>query len=213
MRQVFSAAGLAALTAYVTQRAISGVRTMTTSLHSHAPVGAAASCLARGKGGLSTCIQHEAIVMGLNDAFWVVLVVCALAAVHAIAVGRDPSLLVRQTMGTSQVGEVFSHLSRLELVEIASRMQPRTFSPGDVIVCQGDAPEHFYILARGHVTVTHADGPGPAREVRTMGPGEFFGEIGLLAQRPRTTTVPGVSPLRSRHQGGPDPPTHETSVS
>lgn len=188
-RQVFSAAGLAGLTAFVAQNATHHASALTASLQAHRPVGAAQACVAAGATGLSTCIGHQAIVMGLNDAFTLVLLLTGCGVFLALILGHDPSLVALKTMTPERLAEIFPHLPKLELVEVTSRMQPRWFEAGETIVREGDLPEYFYILARGEVKVTALNGDGHERELRRMEPGEFFGEIGLLGNRPRTATV------------------------
>jgi DHA2 family multidrug resistance protein len=189
MRQVFSAAGLAALTAYVAQNAAHHVSRITASLQAHRPSSAAQTCLAAGQATLTSCIGHQGLVMGLNDAFMLVLIVSSLGVLAALVLGHDPSLVALKTMTPDRLAEIFPHLPKLELIEVTSRMQPRWFEAGEVVVREGDAPEYFYILARGEVRVTALNGDGEERELRRMGPGDFFGEIGLLGNRPRTATV------------------------
>ena len=193
-RQVFSAAGLAALTAYATQNASYHVSTITQSVHSANPVGAAKVCLASGASGLAACIRNQGIVMGLNDAFAVVAIACGIAVIVALTLGSDPSLLAIKTMTPERLADIFPHLPKLQLVEVTSRMRPRTFARGEVITREGEPAEHFYIMASGGVRVTAQNASGEESELRRMGPGEFFGEIGLLGNRPRTATVTASEP-------------------
>jgi CRP-like cAMP-binding protein len=58
---------------------------------------------------------------------------------------------------------------------------------GEVVVREGDESDRFFIVETGLVEVTQ-DGVVLRRE----GPGEFFGEIGLLRDVPRTATVTAV---------------------
>jgi CRP-like cAMP-binding protein len=63
---------------------------------------------------------------------------------------------------------------------------------GEVIIRQGDPADRFYVIADGSVAVSQAtDGAAPV-ELRRMGRGEVFGEIGLLSGVPRTATVTAV---------------------
>ena len=69
------------------------------------------------------------------------------------------------------------HLARvLDRVEVAA---------GHVIVREGDESDLFYVIESGRVQVTAADG----HVLREEGPGEYFGEIGLLRDVPRTATI------------------------
>jgi CRP-like cAMP-binding protein len=55
---------------------------------------------------------------------------------------------------------------------------------GEVLVAEGGTSDRFYVIVSGEVEVTQA-----GRVLRTEGPGDFFGEIGLLRNVLRTATV------------------------
>jgi serine/threonine-protein kinase len=67
----------------------------------------------------------------------------------------------------------------------------RTFTAGSVILREGDPPDAAYILTSGRA-VAYAEVDGERRVLREMGPGEVFGEMALLADRPRTASVAAV---------------------
>ena len=67
------------------------------------------------------------------------------------------------------------------------RLVAEEVDAGTVIVREGDPSDRFYVIARGRVDVTQG-----GRHLRVEGPGEFFGEIGLLRDVPRTATVTAV---------------------
>jgi CRP-like cAMP-binding protein len=75
-------------------------------------------------------------------------------------------------------------------IETALRAaEVRRAPAGEVVIRQGDKADNFYVIADGAVEVTQAAEEGATRRLRRMGPGEFFGEIGLLSGIPRTATV------------------------
>ncbi len=75
------------------------------------------------------------------------------------------------------------------LAKVIANAQPLVYLPGAAIVRQGDHASSFYIIAQGHVEVVLEDVTYPPQVVGEMGPGEYFGEIGLLSGGIRTATV------------------------
>jgi glucose-6-phosphate 1-dehydrogenase len=71
------------------------------------------------------------------------------------------------------------------LQNLAMMLRPVAYQPGDFIIRQGDVGHEMYFIARGQVEVL--DGAG--RQLRTLGDGEFFGELALLASEPRSASV------------------------
>jgi CRP-like cAMP-binding protein len=65
---------------------------------------------------------------------------------------------------------------------------PERYAAGTVIVRQGDIPDKFYIIASGYVNVEHTSSQGKAI-IDYLGPGDFFGEVGLVKKRRRNATV------------------------
>ncbi|MEO8101192.1 MAG: Crp/Fnr family transcriptional regulator [Betaproteobacteria bacterium] len=86
---------------------------------------------------------------------------------------------------------LFSNLSPAQLDSVGKRMTMRTVEKGEVILRQGEIAETFYIIVAGQVKVYMSDEPDSRREVivSTLGAGDFFGEVSLLDQEPRTANV------------------------
>ncbi|HEY8648148.1 MAG TPA: cyclic nucleotide-binding domain-containing protein [Candidatus Limnocylindria bacterium] len=79
----------------------------------------------------------------------------------------------------------FRDLEGRELDAIAARLQTRRYEAGDVVVQAGEAGGGYYLIRDGAADVTLPDG----RFVRTLGPGDGFGELALIFGVPRTATV------------------------
>ena len=85
----------------------------------------------------------------------------------------------------------FADLSRGELRELAKVTEDMEVEEGKTLTREGASGSEFFVIVDGEVAVTK-DGS----EIRTMGEGDFFGEISLLEDRPRTATVTAKTPLR-----------------
>ncbi|KAI5285630.1 hypothetical protein KEM52_002355, partial [Ascosphaera acerosa] len=72
------------------------------------------------------------------------------------------------------------------LAEIGLHLRPQLSSPNDYIVCEGEEAKGMYWLVRGAVKVASRDGESVYAELK---PGAFFGEIGVLMDRPRTANI------------------------
>ncbi|MGA2537561.1 MAG: cytochrome P450 [Terracidiphilus sp.] len=59
---------------------------------------------------------------------------------------------------------------------------------GTTVIREGDAADRFYVIAEGVAVVTRSAAGGPA-ELARLGPGEYFGEMGMITGQPRNATV------------------------
>jgi CRP/FNR family transcriptional regulator, cyclic AMP receptor protein len=87
---------------------------------------------------------------------------------------------------------LFADLERKELEDIASAMKQRTFSAGQQIAVEGQSGVGFFVIEEGQAKVT-VEGA----ERRTLGPGDYFGEVALITQGPRTATVTADTDLKT----------------
>jgi thioredoxin reductase (NADPH) len=83
---------------------------------------------------------------------------------------------------------------REEMPAMVERMETVRVMTGQTIVREGEASDSFFIVVRGRVGVYQRDADGTERELNRLGPGEFFGEIGLLGGVPRVATVRALEP-------------------
>lgn len=81
-----------------------------------------------------------------------------------------------------------SECSRQTLEELSELFVASHFTEGQYVFHHGDPGEHFYVIARGCVQVLVPDGDD-MRVVNTLRDGDFFGEIALLRDVPRTASI------------------------
>jgi cytochrome P450/CRP-like cAMP-binding protein len=97
--------------------------------------------------------------------------------------------LVRHRVIVGGLAAALPQLQARQLAEFAPRAYTIEMPPSTVIIRQGDAADRFFILLKGRVEVV-AEYPGrPDVSLAWLEPGQYFGEIGLLENRPRTATV------------------------
>jgi CRP/FNR family transcriptional regulator, cyclic AMP receptor protein len=87
---------------------------------------------------------------------------------------------------------LFSECSRKHLNEIAEIADEIDLKEGKELTSEGRPGREFFVLIEGTADVKRGD-----RRINQMGAGDFFGEISLITQRPRTATVVATSPVRA----------------
>ena len=87
---------------------------------------------------------------------------------------------------------LFSRLSKKGLQEVASIADEIDFPEGKVLTQQGARGREFLVILEGAAEVKQ-DG----RRINTLGKGDFFGEIALVTELPRTATVTATEPMRA----------------
>jgi CRP-like cAMP-binding protein len=86
---------------------------------------------------------------------------------------------------------LFSDLDNRELKEIADSMKERTFNAGETVTEEGKGGAGFFVIDEGSAKVSVG-----GQDVRTIGAGDYFGEIGLIADIDRTATITADTDLR-----------------
>jgi len=79
------------------------------------------------------------------------------------------------------------------LVKATEKLETIPVKAGEAVVRQGEAADRFYVITRGEFRITVRGQNGEEVEVSRRSPGEFFGEIGLLSNSPRTANVIAVT--------------------
>jgi CRP-like cAMP-binding protein len=87
---------------------------------------------------------------------------------------------------------LFAAASKSELEEIASIADEIDLPEGKQVITEGETGREFLVIVEGSADVERG-----GRKIATLGPGDFAGEIALIAKMPRTATITTTSPVRA----------------
>jgi len=82
-----------------------------------------------------------------------------------------------------------------EIEELIMNSQVRSYLPGAVLCRENEVEDRFYMILEGDVEVTKSINNSEARLLKTLGPGDFFGEMALIHNAPRAATVKAKTSL------------------
>jgi MFS family permease len=128
------------------------------------------------------------VLVDVAGARWALVVVGAVLPVLAVLSWRSLSGMDRAAPAPElellRSVPLFAPLPPPTLEYLAGRLVRRRVGAGETILTRGDRGDRFFLIADGTVEVAPEEGA-----VRRLGRGEFFGEIALLRDVPRTATV------------------------
>jgi CRP-like cAMP-binding protein len=90
---------------------------------------------------------------------------------------------------------LFADLDDRELTAIAAVAKSRRYAKDDVIFYADESGDIFCLIREGQVKVTMISPEGKEIILKLLGPGDFFGEMALLDDEPRSATVVATEPL------------------
>jgi CRP-like cAMP-binding protein len=86
--------------------------------------------------------------------------------------------------------ELLAGLPGQTLVQLARRMEREEIAPGSVLVREGEPGDRFFVVFAGMLSVSQE-----ARgHMGVLRPGDYFGEVALAMDVPRTATVAAITP-------------------
>ena len=91
----------------------------------------------------------------------------------------------------------FPEAPRDVLARATEGMRIVAFAPGQTVMREGDAPDHFYVITKGTAVVEQRDTKGAPRVVNVLHPDQYFGELGMLRGEPRNATVRAKTSLEA----------------
>ncbi len=96
--------------------------------------------------------------------------------------------VLRSEDSCSHFPSLFASLPEDEIKQLIDRVEPQLFSPGQMILEEGDSGDSIFFIKSGHArVVSHI--LGKELELATLSAGDVFGEVAFLTGRPRTASV------------------------
>ena len=89
---------------------------------------------------------------------------------------------------------LFAMLPESQLALLTSVVSRRSFPRGTTIIAAGDPTESLYVVISGRLKVMMSDDEGREVILSMLGPNEFFGEMGLIDDSPRSASVITLEP-------------------
>ena len=90
---------------------------------------------------------------------------------------------------------LFAELDERELAAVAAVAKPRRHTRDEVVFHEDESGDIFCLITQGKVKVTMISPEGKEIILSMLGPGDFFGEMSLLDNEPRSATVIATEPL------------------
>src|SRR5258706_296745 len=84
---------------------------------------------------------------------------------------------------------LFSVLAENQLALLTSAVSRKSFTRGTTVIAAGDPTESLFVVISGRLKVMISDDEGREVILAILGPNEFFGEMGLIDDHPRSASV------------------------
>lgn len=89
---------------------------------------------------------------------------------------------------------LFSALPENQLALLVKEVSRKSYPRGSAIIAAGDTTDSLYVVISGRLKVMISDDEGREVILAILGPNEFFGEMGLIDDHPRSASVVAIEP-------------------
>ncbi len=90
---------------------------------------------------------------------------------------------------------LFHGISRREFGHLFQALVVRSYEPGEILFHEGDVGRALFILESGHVEISRKAADGGTHQMAILNPGDYFGEMSLLDELPRSASVAAMEPV------------------
>ena len=98
-----------------------------------------------------------------------------------------------EVVDTLRAIPLFANVPDKQLKRLAAAMRERTVAAGEELTVEGRSGVGFFVIESGEASVSRG-----GEEIRTLGPGDSFGEMAVIDSGPRSATVRATTDLRCR---------------
>lgn len=91
---------------------------------------------------------------------------------------------------------VFSELNAREINKLVSIVHLRSYHAGETVFLQGDPGLGMYVIEKGQVSIRMVTDSGNEKELSVLTDGDFFGELSLLDESPRSASAIAIVPSK-----------------
>jgi CRP-like cAMP-binding protein len=103
-------------------------------------------------------------------------------------ISGEMAAIARKRTARNSLRDALPGISAAALKRLFPEFSMETPEAGATVIQEGDAADRFYVIAEGCALVTRRTAGG-SEELARLGPGEYFGEMGMITGQPRNATV------------------------
>jgi CRP/FNR family cyclic AMP-dependent transcriptional regulator len=106
--------------------------------------------------------------------------------------GAMSEIKLKKTVSFLAQVPLFRNLDKRQLHSLAQSMTPRRYAAGETVLRQGKGGIGLYVVLSGRTEAVHTRADGTRVVVNAFGPADYFGELAMLNDEPRTASVVAV---------------------